>query len=250
MKALLVVAAALFLAGAPPPATAAEVRLYERGTLTLAALQDPATGRYRVPAGDWSGFSAWMQRNEPPKGPVMAVLDSGVMLHHPYIRAVLREALDLTGEGPEDAVGHGTTVALIAVRAIPAPLVSIRIVGLAPRDDGDALMARGLRLAAERGATIINVSAGVDLECANARNPNPLPFLARCDETPICRAVSEVRAQGALVVAAVGNTPGRTGCPACCRDALAVGATGPDGRPAPYSGAFPDILAPGTIQFQ
>jgi hypothetical protein len=50
----------------------------------------------------------------------MAVLDTGLMLHHPQIERALDESVDFTGEGPEDLNGHGTLVALAMLRHSPS----------------------------------------------------------------------------------------------------------------------------------
>src|SRR3712207_5454948 len=93
------------------------IELFEREAPPVTELYDAAAGRFAVPAGDWSGSLAWLRRGRrlPDDRPVMAILDSGVIASHPFIAPVLREALDLAGEGPEDRVGHGTFVTLISL---------------------------------------------------------------------------------------------------------------------------------------
>lgn len=237
-------------AGAQP------VQLFERGAPDIRRLHDPSTGAFSIPEGDWRAFSTWARSGAAPSGVPIAYLDSGVLTAHPFIRPLLQTAIDLTGEGLEDEIGHGTFVALIGILGAQmpgstptySPIISIKVAGRTPRSDGTTLLIEGLRRAQAAGARVANLSAGVDLGCVNARDPAGSPFLPQCEDTPICRAVTEAERGGMLVVAAVGNMPGITACPACCRDALAVGASDRNGRQAPYSGAFPDILAPGSVR--
>jgi subtilisin family serine protease len=252
--AMLVALALLAVAGLPVAATAQPVLLFERGTPAPAALHDPATNRYAVPAGNWQPYIDWLRSGAPANDTLMAIIDSGILPNHPFIAPVLAEAVDLTGEGADDRVGHGTTVALLAIMTggnaeLGFPrLLSIKVHGGAAQAGADR-MAQSLAIAAQRGARIANVSAGVFTDCLNRRDPEqPAYYVQPCDEQPICRAVQAAKEKGMLVVAAVGNDPKRTACPACCGDAIAVGAAGSDGQPAPYTGRFPDILAPGNVE--
>lgn len=231
-------------------AIAQPIELFELGAPSAEELGGAGGQGYTIPQGDWTGYQSWLNRSVPPSGPITAFIDSGVITSHPYIRPVLESAIDLTGEGAEDTVGHGTFVALLFLMAggdSVGPIISIKVYGGNEARPGAGVMARAIRRAAAEGARIVNVSAGVFLECANARDPAPSGGFP-CEETPICKAVDEVRASGVLVIAAVGNSPGKTGCPACCQSALAIGAADENGQPAPYSGAFPDFLAPGTFR--
>lgn len=240
--------------GHPLAAIAQPVHLFERGTPAPSELHDPASNRFAVPAGDWRPYLAWLRTGGRPNESLMAIIDSGILANHPFIAPVLADAVDLTGEGADDRVGHGTTVALIAIMSsgnadLGFPrLLSIKVHGGAEQAGADR-MAQALAIAAQRGALVANVSAGVFTDCLNRRDPAPPPYYVQpCDEQPICRAVQAAKEKGMLVVTAVGNDPKRTGCPACCGDAIAVGAAGPDGKPTPYSGRFPDVLAPGNVE--
>lgn len=226
------------------------VILFEKAP-PIEQLVEPGGRGYSVPEGDWTKYRAWLAQGRPPSGPVVAIIDSGVLSVHPFIRPVLRNMIDLTGEDPEDRVGHGTFVTLLYLMSVGegvGPLVSIKVHGGNQTPSGSDLMARALQRAGAEGAQVVNVSAGVFLECANARDPTANPFLLKCEDTPICRAVEELRLKNTLVIAAVGNSPGKTGCPACCKSALAIGAADENGQIAAYSGAFPDILAPGSFR--
>jgi serine protease len=63
---------------------------------------------------------------------------------------------------------------------------------------------------------------------------------------PLQETIDEARARGVLVVAAAGNQGDdyRGYFPANCREVLAVGAVGPDGRLAPYANRGAPLLAP------
>lgn len=240
----------LFLISRVPTGLAQEIKLYELGAPQIKQLYDVETGKFSGPPGEWVQYmdrinGGWTTD----QGILSAIIDSGVSSSHPLIAPVLVESIDLTGEGPEDRVGHGTFVALISLSmGEPSPLISIKVFGDKVAGNGAKRLERALRLAAARGAKIANLSVGVDLMCANSRDPDPPQDLVSCEETSLCRTVTEVtREPGLLVVAAVGNDPTTTGCPACCKDALAVGGAGPEGQRSPNSGQFADILAPNSV---
>jgi subtilase-type proteinase RRT12 len=156
-----------------------------------------------------------------------AIIDTGVLPEHPVIAGSLQGLHDVTGEGPIDENGHGTIVALLLLSlATPDGLVSIKALG---RDGyGTRLdLLRALQVALEQEVDIINLSIGsYDPSCVG--------------DCRVCSAVSNVAAAGTTVVAAAGNTPGRTDCPAKAglfRDrALAVAAWDIETKTiAPYS---------------
>ncbi|MFK8251620.1 S8 family serine peptidase [Ancylobacter terrae] len=244
---MLALPGAMLLAGGVLPAVAQTIHLFERGAPSIAEFD--ADGGYRIPDGDWSRYRAWMARGAPLSKLVTAFIDSGVLSEHPYIKPVLAKSIDLTGEGPEDRIGHGTFVTLIFLMTageVVGPVISIKVAGTTTPSDPEILV-KALDRAGIEGANVVNVSAGVFLECGNARDPARSPYIQSCDETPICAAVTALEKKHTITIAAVGNTPGKTACPACCKDAIAVGAADENGKPAPYSGDFADILAPGNF---
>ena len=85
---------------------------------SLDRLFDPKTGKYYAPynpiAEEWSGFENARALGDIGEGVTIAVLDTGVLSHHPGLKGRLVGSADFTGEGPEDYDGHGTAVALIA----------------------------------------------------------------------------------------------------------------------------------------
>lgn len=225
-----------------------EVVAFDATSVKLEHVYDRKTGTYFVPAAtDVALF-------QPGRGkagsdfPLTAIVDSGVLSHHPIIKDSLRESVDFTGEGSEDLFGHGTIVALIYLGTVPAgaPIVSAKALNRRGVGKPENLI-NAIEWAEKKGAKLINVSAGVYLPCMTVREEGAggAASADSCERTPICLTVTAVARAGALVVAAVGNKPGRIACPACCREALAVGAS-VGGAVAPYSGKLPDVLAPGT----
>jgi serine protease len=180
------------------------------------------------------------------RGITVAVVDTGVDATHPDLSHAVLPGVDLvdsTGDGRTDPNGHGTHVAGIIAAAVNgvgveglAPNVSILPVRVLGRDGSgpDAVIAQGILWAVRNGAQVINLSlGGTDLD----------PLLAD--------AVDQAISAGVLVVAAAGNSgnSGDTMYPAAHPAVVAVAATGPDDRTAPYStrGDYVDIAAPGTM---
>lgn len=193
--------------------------------------------------------------------PIVAILDSGVDLHHPGLRGRLwvnpgeqrGNRRDDDGDGfaddvhgadlidgdgkPQDRNGHGTHVAGIVARNTPASvkLMAVRVLDRDMRGTEDGL-ARGIEYALAHGARILNVSVNTD---------TPTPSLAA--------AVRDAQAAGAVIVASAGNDGRslrqRPSYPICFPEAAVVGVTATDaaGNLAPYSnhGACVDVRAIG-----
>ncbi|MEU5566830.1 type VII secretion-associated serine protease mycosin [Micromonospora musae] len=189
-------------------------------------------------------------------GVLVAVVDSGVDADHPQLRGRVRRGEDfhLVGNLPGnfDCVSHGTAVASIIAAK---PVEGIGFAGLAPdarilpvriseRDltDGGgaqavdpAVLARGIRYAADQGAKVINLSLA-----------GPL------DNKYVRAAVAHARAKDALVVAAVGNlqegTAAQPSYPANYEGVLGVGAVDQSGIRLAGSqiGPYVDLVAPGA----
>jgi len=219
----------------PPPLTPSPVPGAER-TL-LAELRDesghwlrPALAEPGDPRSSLVGDRA-----------LVAIIDSGVLAEHPTIAAALdQESLDVTGEGPEDRIGHGTYVALALLAQTPdARILSIKAVGSDGVGDRIQLL-RALELAFERGADILNLSLGsYDPDCVG--------------DCILCSAVGSLAAAGLIVLAAAGNVPGRTDCPAKAgtfnETAISVAAMDPaTGKTAWYSGVGEFLFSPGSFR--
>ncbi|MBW3557668.1 MAG: S8 family serine peptidase, partial [Actinobacteria bacterium] len=175
--------------------------------------------------------------------PVIAVVDSGVDRDHPDLRDRLLAGYDFVN-GDADASddhGHGTSVAGVAA-AVPdngigvtgaawgASILPVKVLD-ADGEGSDADVAAGMVWAADRGASVINLSLGGVADSAALRD-----------------AVAYANSKGAVVVAAAGN--GRAGTavfPAAIPAVVAVTATDWSGNVASISGygAWVDIAAPG-----
>lgn len=186
------------------------VLIFENRSVKLEHVYDARKQMYFSPVVDMRPYKELHDQGLTGKGVIAAVIDTGVVTHHPIIKKALLKSMDFTGEGVEDLSGHGTVVTLIFLTISP-------------------------------DASILNAKA------VDKNGKGMSPNLIRAIKTAICQTVMEAARQGVIISAAVGNEPGRTACPACCRDVIAVGATTKEQKIAPYSGAYPDILAPGEI---
>jgi len=188
---------------------------------------------------DWS--SAWpMTRGQ---GVTVAVVDSGVDRNTQLAGKVT--AIDLTGTGYGDCVGHGTEIAgIIAASDLQplgfpfegvAPAAKILSVKVNSAETGSsALLAQGIRAAALLGAQVINVSV-----------------VTR--DTPALRsAVLFALRKNAVIVAAGGNDESSTGVgpfyPASYPGVLSVGAVAQDGSLPAFSDqrSHVAVTAPGV----
>jgi hypothetical protein len=116
----------------------------------------------------------------------VAIVDSGVNFAHPHL-GIPSRGIALVGDGWDDPAGHGTCVAALVHWLAPAAeLDAVRVLAADLRMSG-ADLARGIALAVERGARIVNVSIGTR-ESAH--------------HEAIAAAVAGAAAAGALVVAA------------------------------------------------
>lgn len=153
-----------------------------------------------------------------------AVVDTGLMSHHPWINQILHESTDFTGEGTEDRNGHGTYIALLGlslrvgvygmVEEQPEPveilkrevrLLNVKALCADGRGTEENLI-KAILWAIEKKARIINISAGIYrkkwglLECNG--------------DCRVCKAAIGAATAGILVMAAAGNEKGKTYCPA------------------------------------
>jgi len=196
---------------------------------------------------------------------VVAVLDTGVCLTHPELRACLVKGQDFVDiidghaefvgdfldldESPDDEVGHGTHVAGIiggAGVAMPsgvAPrcrLMPVRVLGAMKRGEkrvGAGLVDNinaGVKWAVDHGADVINMSLGVQ------HIDGGLPHQ---------EVVEYARLKGVTIVAASGND-GTEGIyyPGGFPSVITVGATDTSGNVAAFStyGRQVSLIAPGT----
>jgi len=163
-------------------------------------LRPPASSQF------WAGISAAHADGLTGKGQTIGVLDTGMMTGHPLISARLVRSVSLVKDSPEDVLGHGTAVALIALLAAPdAQLVNVKIIG----DEGAGSVksiVQGLRWAADQRIRNINLSAGIY---------SKRWFFLDCDGTcEVCQEAVNVARRGCILTVAAGNEAGETSCPA------------------------------------
>ncbi|MFC6022185.1 type VII secretion-associated serine protease mycosin [Plantactinospora solaniradicis] len=222
------------------------------------ACRDPEPARPVIADLPWAQQlldlrSTW--RHSTGAGVVVAVLDSGVDADHRQLRGRVLAGRDffLVGDlrGNFDCVSHGTAVGSI-IAAGPADGVGFR--GVAPgarilpvritdrelNDQGEpspidpAVVARGIRYAADRGAKVINLS------------------LSGYGDFPAIRnAIRYAQSKDALLVAAAGNrqdSAPAASYPAAYPGVLGVGAIDIAGARSSGSqvGDHVDLVAPGT----
>ncbi len=191
-------------------------------------------------------------------GVTVAVLDTGVAYRtSPDRRYLVAPDLDRTrfvrgydfvrnNALPYDRNGHGTFVAGVISQATNngigltgvayhSRIMPVRVLDHEGKGDV-ATIARGIRLAARRGARVINMSFEFDIGLTSSEIPDVLS------------AVRFARRKGVVMVAAAGNTEEtRIAYPARARQVISVGATTEHGCVADYSnsGSGLDLVAPG-----
>jgi subtilisin family serine protease len=218
--------------------------------------------------------AAWDRTTGSPNITV-AILDTGIDLDHPELAPLLVQGTDMVDLGPnptppagfrfegdfqgrdnipQDEVGHGThvagTVACLSnngvgvagvtwsCRLMPVKVLT-RIVNVNNANDvrgtGSAAdIAAGIRWAVDNGARVLNLSLGGTTDTQVERD-----------------AIAYAVAQGAVVVAAMGNAfqqGNPTSFPAAYPDVVAVGAINTADARAPFSQTGPhiDVAAPGV----
>lgn len=170
-----------------------------------------------------------------PSGRRVAVVDSGMLPSHSWIKASLDPdgVADFTGEGWEDTNGHGTVTALLTLAASTEPLtlLSAKIVGRDGRAKPDNLI-RALQWCATQKVDWVVLSAGVqrrswgrDVDCDGSCR--------------VCKAASAVLDRGVLITAAGGNRSGLLACPATLArvghaNIIAAGPVDAEGRGSTY----------------
>lgn len=95
---------------------------------------------------------------------LVAVIDSGVAAGHPQLGGYVVQARDFTGEGPQDDLGHGTALALVAVfgeRSVETgvAILSAKVAGRSGRVREDDVI-QAIDWAALRGAQVVHLRLG------------------------------------------------------------------------------------------
>lgn len=175
---------------------------------------------------------------------VVAVVDTGVDLHHPEFKGKLVPGYNVLGDNnvPQDDNGHGTHVSgIIAARTNNAEGVAgmswnskiMPVKAIGADGSGTAFdIAQGIRWATDHGADVINLSVG-----------NYTPSAA------LKEACAYAFAHDVVLIAATGNdNTDQPGYPAAYPEVLGVSAVDHVKRRAEFSnyGDYVDVVAPGV----
>src|SRR5690606_8525417 len=135
-------------------------------------------------------------------GTTIAVVDTGVDAAHPVFAGRVQPAIDLVGGSGGDPNGHGTHVAGTAAGADngcgaigvapDASILPVRVLDADGVGTADGV-ATGIRRAADRGATVINLSLGTDV------------VLRKLSGSALQDAIRYAWAKGSIPVLAAGN---------------------------------------------
>lgn len=167
------------------------------------------------------------------------VLDSGV--NDEEVNIV--EHKDFTGTGNRDTRCHGTKVARVVKHfAKGASIYSGKIGQIKPEE---SYLLEALEWAYEKGANIINISAGFQREKINCNG-----------DCELCELVNFFSNKGVLIVVAAGNRDQKIDsidCPGKASESITVGAVDKNDSIADYSsigkpgGSKPNLVAPGMV---
>lgn len=166
---------------------------------------------------------------------VVAVLDTGVWRDHPLLKGRVVDGYDFFSDDavPDDMDGHGTHVAGIIAQScgeLPVKIMPVRVMD--SNGGYDSVIGRGIRYAADNGASVINLS---------------LSGIGR--SYYLEEAVKYARQKGAVVVVSAGNdaTDAEYYYPAAIRECITVSASDLNDSRADFSnyGACVDVAAPG-----
>ena len=123
----------------------------------------------------------------------VAIIDSGVTAGHPHLAGITVRGFSLVDDDPgvqpdfSDRTGHGTAVAAAFARLIPqVELLAVRVLDDELRTS-TPLLARAIRMAAQQGARVLNLSLGSGQPEARG---------------PLLAAIEEASQLGAVCVAA------------------------------------------------
>ncbi|WP_400164518.1 S8 family peptidase [Brevibacillus sp. TJ4] len=208
----------------------------------FAVPNDPYFSLYQYGPQRIAAPAAWDVTQGSPEVTV-AVVDTGVQLDHPDLRAKIVPGYDFVSNdtSPADGNGHGTHVAGIAAAvtnnrigiAGVCPLASIMPIRVLDNSGSGDLMnvARGIVYAAQQGAQVINLSLG-----------------APASSSTLQSAVQYAWSRGAVIVAAAGNDGSATpNYPANFANVIAVASTNENDTKSGFSnyGLWVDVAAPG-----
>lgn len=189
------------------------------------------------------GVNALHQRGITGKGIKVAVLDTGIDPNHPLLKGKVIENIGVATPDPMDYNSHGTHIAGILTTIAPkAQIMNIKILD----DKGVAVqlqyLFRGIEIAVELGADIINISASDPADCLI--------------DHPVSLVLDRLSMNDKVIqIAAVGNDgPQKSpSLPALARGVIAVGSANEHGETSIFSSRgpvchkypFPDCIALG-----
>ncbi|MFI6237337.1 type VII secretion-associated serine protease mycosin [Micromonospora sp. NPDC050784] len=151
------------------------------------------------------------------RGVVVAVIDSGVEASHPDLRGQVLaggRSYGTSGDGRSDDDGHGTHMAgIIAAKpssdGVAGVAPGVKILPIKMRKDGGAYsdtgVARGIRMAVDGGAKVINMSIGGP-GLANPVEQDAIKYALDRDVVVVAAAGNTAR--GSVAVDSPANTPG------------------------------------------
>jgi len=178
----------------------------------------------------------------------IGIVDTGIDLTHEDLAAQVVEGISCVGSGgdptkcqgsAQDDQGHGTHVSGIAAAvkdngkgiagvAPDAQLVVAKVLGAQGTGQGVDVIA-GIKWVVDHGAKVVNLSLGDPAQ----------PVTALLSENELKEGVDYAWSRGAIPVIAAGNSNifglGLGGLAYGDMNAIIVGATGPDDKPASYS---------------
>lgn len=173
----------------------------------------------------------------------IGVIDTGVDFNHPDLRNSLARGVNLLNQMslPFDDNGHGTHIA----GTIAASGGSKSMMGVAPR----SLIYPVKAFDHNGSAYVSDIILGIDWCVQNRMNIINMSFGMKSKSQSLQNTVRRAYNAGIVVVASSGNDKKSKGAdyPARYAHTISVGATGKDGRIAPFSNHGPriDIYAPG-----
>ncbi len=247
----------------------------EAAGAVVAAAAGPTWGVKRVGAAD-SAFTG--------AGVRVAVLDTGIDVTHPAFRGVALTTQDFSGDGIQDANGHGTHCAgtvfgrdVDGARIGIAPGVTEALIGKVLGNDGSGsseMLFKAIRWASENDAKVISMSLGFDFPglAKQLVEDNDLPVelatsMALEGYRMNLRVFDQLMAMigamidfngGTVVVAASGNESKRdedpdfevsASVPAAAMGVISVGALADEAnglKVAGFSNTNPVVSAPGV----
>lgn len=208
-----------------------------------------------IPGEDFLGgkITEWNLLPEHKEKKVVAVLDTGVDLNHPFLKSRLHSKgwnVISSNDQTQDTHGHGTHVAGIVLSASKnTQILPIKVIQSGPNApirpqmvDPDSVLetalshqvAKGILKSIELGANVINMSLAW-----------PISFRSKLVEEMIKLA----EAKSVLIVSSAGNDQTQAWVYPCAyASVICVGSHGPDGAFSHFSnyGNMVDILAPGV----